>query len=46
MNNWKSGKWFGLSLLHIHYNMKIDLDENQLICKASSEENRTGQYPV
>ena len=37
----------GLALLHIHYNMEIDLDEiNPPICKASSEENGTGQYPV
>ena len=32
----------------VHYNMEIDLDEilNLPNCKASSEENGTGQYPV
>ena len=35
-----------LALLHIHYNMEIDLINNPPIHKASSEESGTGQYPV
>ena len=46
--NLENGKWFGLALLHIHYNTEIDLDEviSRFARIHPREENATGQYPV